>query len=106
MTKDTDFFGKMDPYVIVKCGSNHFKTVVDKNAGKTPRWNDSFTFDVNGETTIHFLVMDKDTFTKDDFLGEAFLSIDKIIYTGKFNEPLEITKQNKKTGSLHVEAVF
>ena len=40
--------------------------------GSEPQWNESFVFTVNdGASELNLKIMDKDTFTKDDFVGEA-----------------------------------
>jgi hypothetical protein len=33
LTRDTDYFGKMDPYVIVRMGGNSQRTKEDHNGG-------------------------------------------------------------------------
>ena len=43
LKRNTDFFSKMDPYVIVKCGGLSKKTSVLRNAGKFPHWNEVST---------------------------------------------------------------
>lgn len=39
LTRDTETFGKMDPYCRLKYREQLFKSKVMQNAGKTPRWN-------------------------------------------------------------------
>ena len=39
LKRDTEAFGKMDPYVICKVGDVTSKTAVKDDAGKTPVWN-------------------------------------------------------------------
>ena len=46
LTRDTEFFGKMDPFAVIEYRQQKFKTKVKKNAGKTPRWDEQFTIDV------------------------------------------------------------
>jgi Ca2+-dependent lipid-binding protein len=40
LIKDVSWIGKMDPYVIIEIGNLKFVTQVDKNGGKTPKWNE------------------------------------------------------------------
>ena len=40
--RDTDVFGKMDPYVVLTYGSSQFKTTVKNNAGRNAMWNERF----------------------------------------------------------------
>ena len=37
---DTEWFGRMDPYVILTLGTQTFKTHAAKDASKTPTWTD------------------------------------------------------------------
>lgn len=52
LTKDTEFMGKMDPFVTIQYSSgqpgvkHHFKTTVKDDAGKTPKWNETFKLEV------------------------------------------------------------
>lgn len=49
---------------------NQFKCVID--AGSNPRWNESFLFTVSDNAAeLNLRLMDEDTFTKDDLLGEV-----------------------------------
>ena len=40
LTKDTDFFTKMDPYVTICCGGHEERTKTKNEAGKHPKWNE------------------------------------------------------------------
>jgi len=43
-------------------------------AGSKPHWNESFLFTIcDSATELNLRLMDKDTFTSDDFLGETRL---------------------------------
>ena len=39
LTRDTEAFGKMDPYVKIQMREQVFKTKTMQEAGKTPKWN-------------------------------------------------------------------
>ncbi|CAN6586108.1 unnamed protein product [Malus baccata var. baccata] len=69
--KNTEFFGNMDPYVIITCKKQQKKSKVATAQGSNPEWNESFVFSVaDGVTELHLMIMDKDTGTADDFVGE------------------------------------
>jgi Ca2+-dependent lipid-binding protein len=38
--RDTETFGKMDPYCVISVKDKTFKTRVHQNGGKNPKWND------------------------------------------------------------------
>merc|ERR1712045_7832 len=72
------FGNKSDPYVTVRIGKDGEKQQTKAIPGKLnpvfKKETSTFTFDVEGDVTakrIYFEVMDKDTFTKDDLIGEA-----------------------------------
>lgn len=47
LTRDTDTFGKMDPYCILNFNGIEFKTSVHKSGGKEPVWkSDAFNIEV------------------------------------------------------------
>ncbi|XP_074309404.1 protein C2-DOMAIN ABA-RELATED 9-like [Silene latifolia] len=64
-----------DPYVVITYASQKLKTrVIQKNCN--PVWNDVLSIsltDIN--TPIKLTVFDKDTFTKDDKMGDATIDI-------------------------------
>ena len=42
LSRDTETFSQMDPYVIMEYGSQKFRTQTKDNAGKTPVWDETF----------------------------------------------------------------
>lgn len=46
LLRDTEFIGKMDPFVIIEIDGFKHKTHVIQGGGKAPVWNDRFEFDV------------------------------------------------------------
>ena len=46
LTRDTETFGKMDPFVKFKYGELEFRTTEKSNAGKKPIWNETFQINV------------------------------------------------------------
>jgi hypothetical protein len=57
LTRDTDFFSKMDPFCVIRIGGQKVQTKVANGAGKTPIWNDQFTLRRNaGEDVVNIEV--------------------------------------------------
>ncbi len=50
--QDKDLFGKNDPYAVLKCGALHYRTKTVKGGGKSPVWNETFTFHIITENTL------------------------------------------------------
>ncbi|KAL6957006.1 Protein C2-DOMAIN ABA-RELATED 4 [Sarracenia purpurea var. burkii] len=68
-----------DPYVVVRMGKQKLKTrVVKKNIN--PQWNEDLTLTVSDPNhRIKLSVFDKDTFSKDDKMGDAEFDIKPFI---------------------------
>ena len=64
----------MDPYVIIRCNGQSWKTNTKAGQGKNPVWNENFTINVASmNDEIFFELMDRDTFTADDLIGRAYV---------------------------------
>ncbi|CAL8125510.1 unnamed protein product [Prunus armeniaca] len=73
---DTDLLSRMDPYVLIQYKGQERKSSVARGQGSSPVWNERFTFRAeypgSGEQyKVTLKIMDKDTFTADDYIGEA-----------------------------------
>ncbi|KAG8054784.1 hypothetical protein GUJ93_ZPchr0001g29953 [Zizania palustris] len=82
-----DFLGKIDPYVAVQYRSQERKSSVARDQGKNPSWNEVFKFQINstaasGQHKLFLRLMDHDTFSRDDFLGEATIDLTDLISLG------------------------
>ena len=66
LTRDTEFFSKMDPYATLASRQQQFRTRTLQGAGKTPKWNQAFDFDVKyiGDD-LQIRVMDEDVSASD-----------------------------------------
>ena len=42
LERDTEMFGKMDPYAVIKYRQETFRTKEHTDGGKTPTWNETF----------------------------------------------------------------
>jgi hypothetical protein len=75
LTRDTEIFGAMDPYVSFMYEEIELLSEVCRNGGKHAKWEDaSFNFSINDRLIdmIHIKILDKDPF-KSDIIGEAEL---------------------------------
>ena len=106
LLKDKELFGKQDPYVKIKTNSGEFKTHTCNNGGKRPYWNDSFNFNLTGDTNIHLSVWDKDTFSKDDFLGETNINLLGKLIQGNNSNSYNLTYKGKAAGIIYIEIQY
>ncbi|MED6167605.1 hypothetical protein PIB30_004415 [Stylosanthes scabra] len=86
--KVTDFFGKIDPYVVMQYKGQEKRSTVANGQGRNPVWNEKFIFraeypSASGDQYKLILkIMDKDTFSKDDFLGQAIIYVKDLLAQG------------------------
>ncbi|OIV99113.1 hypothetical protein TanjilG_32372 [Lupinus angustifolius] len=87
-----------DPYVILSLGHQSVKTRVIKN-NLNPVWNESLMLSIpENIPPLKVLVYDKDTFSTDDYMGEAEIDIQPLVLAAKayekstINEPMQLGK--------------
>ncbi|KAK3232149.1 hypothetical protein Dsin_004030 [Dipteronia sinensis] len=93
--KDTDFSGKIDPYVVIQYKTQEHKSSVAGGEGKNPTWNEKFAFKVEypgagAPYKLILKIMDHDTFSKDDFLGQATIFVEDLLSLGVENGTSEL----------------
>lgn len=92
---NTDFLGDIDPYVIIQYKTQERTSSVAEGHGGSWTWNERHTFRVEypgsgGQYKLILKIMDKDTFTKDDFLGEATIYVEDFLAQGMENGTAEL----------------
>lgn len=75
LTVSMDWFGKMDPYVVITVGRSTQRTRTAVREGKFPHWRDILVFELNGEETIDVRVFDRDAIKADDFIGQTSIDL-------------------------------
>ncbi|CAJ1815956.1 unnamed protein product [Sphenostylis stenocarpa] len=77
-------------------------------AGSEPRWNESFLFTVSGSVSeLNLRLMDKDTFTSDDFLGETKINLEPVLAVGSIPETCyNVVKDQNYCGEIKVALIF
>ncbi|KAF2542478.1 hypothetical protein F2Q68_00033072 [Brassica cretica] len=87
-----------DPYVILTLGQQSVKTRVIKN-NLNPVWNETLMLSIPEQMPpLKVLVYDKDTFSTDDFMGEAEIDIQPLVSAAKAYETSSI-KEPMQLGS-------
>ncbi|CAA6674181.1 unnamed protein product [Spirodela intermedia] len=72
-----------DPYVLLTMASERVKTKVIKN-NVNPEWNEELTLYIQDPNiSIKLEVLDKDTFTPDDPMGNAVINIQPLVEAGR-----------------------
>ncbi|KAK3232148.1 hypothetical protein Dsin_004029 [Dipteronia sinensis] len=93
--QDTDVLGNIDPYVVAQYKSQEHESSVARGKGGNPTWNEKFTFKVEypgnrDQYKLILKIMDKDTFTSDDFLGQATIYVEELLALGMENGTAQI----------------
>ncbi|KAL9230138.1 hypothetical protein vseg_005526 [Gypsophila vaccaria] len=91
----TDFLQKNDPYVLVHYKGQEKKTTIATRQGINPKWNEKLRFNVEysgsrSNYKLTFKVMDHDTFSSDDFLGQTTIYVDDLLALGVENGSYEM----------------
>ena len=103
LERDTETFGKMDPYVVIHNRMQRLRTTTQEGAGKEPTWNETLELDVKyiGDD-MKIWVMDEDV-TNDDLIGEASVKLSSLCVNGGLDDWWTITYKGKKAGMLHLK---
>ena len=104
ITKNTDSFGKGDPYLLIKVGNNDYKTATQKNT-QTPIFTESFTVKIEKTYDFYVKVMDEDV-GADDFIAETTVSLQDAITKGKAVEVAKLFNEGKEVGTITFELEF
>ncbi|WCJ19627.1 Elicitor-responsive protein 1 [Euphorbia peplus] len=93
--KGSDFLSKIDPYIVVHYRNQERQTQVAGGEGGSPIWNEKLTFRAEypgqgGEYKLTLKIMDKDTFSADDYLGQATIYVKELLEMGVENGKSEL----------------
>ncbi|KAL3656135.1 hypothetical protein CASFOL_000531 [Castilleja foliolosa] len=118
--KNTEFFGKVDPYVVIQYKNEEQKSLTSGRQkvskfqmpccfclggqGTSPVWDEKFKFRVEfpGGDEQHKLllkIMDHDNITNDDYLGMATIYVKELFEQGMDNGKAELRAQKYRVVS-------
>ncbi|KAL2461596.1 C2 domain-containing protein [Abeliophyllum distichum] len=106
--ENTDFLSNMDPYAILTCRTQEKKSSVATGKGTNPEWNETFLFTVSdGVVELKIKIMDKDSLTDDDFVGEATIPLGPVCAEGNIPPTMyNVVKDDRYCGEIRVGLVF
>ncbi|GMH31355.1 hypothetical protein Nepgr_033198 [Nepenthes gracilis] len=106
--EDTDFLSNMDPYVILTCRTQEQKSSVASGNGSEPEWNETFIFSISGSVSeLIVKIMDKDTFSSDDFVGKANIPLEPVFAEGEVPPTsYNVVKDGEYCGEVRVGLTF
>lgn len=98
LTRDTEVFGSMSPYITFIFNGKKLKTKVHDSGGKTPKWTDEFKVEVTDVTEeITMRVWDQDL-TTSDAVGFAKIKMSSLMINCGVKDWFTITFDNKPAG--------
>ena len=106
LTRDTEFFSKMDPYCVLESRMQKFRTRTLQGAGKTPSWQQAFEFDVKyigDDMTIK--VFDEDV-SASDLVGESTIKLSSLCVGTGIDEWFPIQYRGKQSGTVHLKSTW
>ena len=106
LTRDTETFGKMDPYVKIQTRQQQLRTKTKNSAGKTPVWNETFNIDVKyvgDDITIQCYDSDPGS---DDLIGEVTFKLSALCVGNGMDEWFAIAYRGRASGQIHLKSVW
>ncbi|CAJ1937483.1 unnamed protein product [Sphenostylis stenocarpa] len=107
--ENTDYLSaKMDPYVILMCRTQEQKSSVAAGKGSNPEWNENFVFNVSeGVNDLRLKIMDSDSMTADDLVGEVTIPLDAVFCEGNISPTsFNVVKDNRYCGEIRIGLNF
>ncbi|CAA6662666.1 unnamed protein product [Spirodela intermedia] len=106
--EDTDFLTNMDPYAILICRTQEQRSSVASGKGSDPEWNETFVFTISdGVSEFTIKLMDSDTGTEDDFVGEATIPLEPLFIEGSLPPTIyRVVKDQEYCGEIKLGLTF
>merc|ERR1712046_38661 len=106
LTRDTEVMGQMSPYVTMVFKGSKYKSKTLNYAGKTPKWNQKFTFEVtSADEDLMLRVWDQDM-TTSDAVGFVKIKMSSLIINMGVDCWFDIQYQNTGAGQVHLKTKF
>ena len=106
LTRDTEWFSKMDPFCEIQTRHQKLRTRTLNEAGKTPVWNQVFDIDVKyigDDMTV--TVYDEDV-TTNDLVGKSTIKLSSLCIAGGLDDWFPIQFKGKQSGQVHLKGVW
>ncbi|KQK00501.1 elicitor-responsive protein 3 isoform X1 [Brachypodium distachyon] len=106
--ENTDYLCNMDPYAVLKCRSQEQRSSIASGKGSNPEWNENFVFTVSDQATeLSVKLMDSDSGTGDDFVGEATIPLEAVYAEGSIPPTVyNVVKDEHYCGEIKVGLTF
>ena len=105
LLRDTDTFGKIDPYLVINVGTKKFVSKEVKNGGLQPNFDESFETHIADVNSFTVTVWDSDP-GKDDFVAEGTVNITQAIENSNANIESDLFYKGDHAGQIRFELSF
>ena len=105
LRKNKEWFGRADPFAVVYVGGASYRTRTDTDGGKHPKWNQTFTFQLNGDNLLRICIFDKDIFTSNDFIAEGTIEISRLL-SQNFEHHVPLRRKDRDYGHVRIRTCF
>ena len=103
LTRDTEDFGQMDPFVCIAYREFRCRTKTMDGAGMTPVWNEEIEIDVKYIGDDIKLTVKDENVTDDDLIGETEIKVSALCFPGGIDDWWHIAWRGKKVGELRMK---
>ncbi|KAM3215052.1 hypothetical protein ACQJBY_067170 [Aegilops geniculata] len=100
--RDTEFFSRQDPYVIVEYANTKLRTRTCTDGGRNPSFDEKFHIPlIEGLRELSINVWNSNTINTDDFIGSCRVPLNKVLTSGYDDAswPLQ-TRHMKSAGEV------
>jgi hypothetical protein len=110
LTRKTERFGKMNPYVKVKVGNFSVHTEADMNGSLNPKWENNLLIRRHREDSLIIEVWNLNRLLPNALIGAATISFEALIAYDKpfkeYREWIPLKYKGKISGNIYVEMIF
>ena len=106
LTYDTETFGSMDPYAKITIAGITQQTRTANDMGKNPVWQDTFTFNINNDQTMHVALWDKDNGSNDDYICETTINLNEVYQRRMFTNQFPVQRKGNSAGTITIAFEF
>ncbi|KAJ3680340.1 hypothetical protein LUZ60_016618 [Juncus effusus] len=106
--ENADFLCNMDPYAILICRTQEQRSSVAAGKGSEPEWNETFVFTTSDNVSeLIIKLMDSDTGSSDDFVGEASINLEAVYVEGSVPPTVyNVVKDGEYKGEIKLGLTF
>ncbi|KAJ0967087.1 hypothetical protein J5N97_024004 [Dioscorea zingiberensis] len=106
--ENTDFLCDMDPYAVLTCRTQEQRSSIASGKGSDPEWNENFVFNISGGVSeLNIKLMDSDSGSNDDFVGEAKIPLEALFTEGNIPVTVyNVVKDEEYRGEIKIGLSF